>query len=272
MSTSHGPAPEALAPLVQAALKVARDRDTPVGDVPLLAVAEEAGISRSTLMRRLGGTRQALDDAVRAAGVDPSGQEPVRRRAVVATGTLISEQGLAAVTLERVAERARCSVHSLYAAFGGRDELLRATYEAYSPVVDLEALLAGPRGDLPDTVRAIYRLLVDSVRREPRVMPAVFAEALAGPTDSAGSTVADLRRHFFPRMLASVGEWLTDEIAAGRIRDIPVIPLVQQLTGPVIVHFLLRSVTDFLPEDELPTPDETIEIYTQAFLRAVARP
>jgi hypothetical protein len=34
-------------------------------------------MSRSTLLRRLGDSRAALDEAVRAAGVDPGGQ-PVR--------------------------------------------------------------------------------------------------------------------------------------------------------------------------------------------------
>ena len=37
------------------------------------------------------------------------------------------------MTLESVAEAADCSVHSLYAIFGTRDELFAAIYEQYSP-------------------------------------------------------------------------------------------------------------------------------------------
>jgi AcrR family transcriptional regulator len=84
--------------LVQAALRAAEKRGKDVADVPVLAIAREAGISRSTLLRRLSGTRAALDEAVRAAGVDPGGQVPVRARALNAAAALISECGLAATT------------------------------------------------------------------------------------------------------------------------------------------------------------------------------
>ncbi|WP_329612331.1 TetR/AcrR family transcriptional regulator [Streptomyces brevispora] len=257
------------ADVVQAALDAARDRGVPVAEVPLVVVAERAGISRSTLLRRLGGRRDALDDAVRAAGVDPGGHEPVRVRAVDAAAVVISERGLAAATLERVAAAAGCSVHSLYASFGGRDELLYSVYERYSPALDVEAVLKGPRADLADTVRAIHRLLVDALSREPRVLPAMMADALARPEDSS---VQAMYQRFFPRLLDGVGRWLTEEMAAGRVRRMPLLPLMHQMTGPVLFHFLLRPATEHLPGADLPTPEETIEVFTQTFLRAVATP
>lgn len=105
--------------LVDAALRAARAVGRDVADVPVIAIAREAGVSRSTLIRRLGGSRAALDDAVRAAGIDPGGQTPVRVRALDAAAELISTSGLAATTLEAIAAQAQCSVHSLYVAFGG---------------------------------------------------------------------------------------------------------------------------------------------------------
>src|ERR1700742_3201869 len=154
-------ADEVLVPeeLVQAALRAAEKRGKDVADVPVLAIAREAGISRSTLLRRLGGTRAALDEAVRAAGVDPGGQMPVRTRALTAAATLISESGLAAATLEAIAGRADCSVHSLYMAFGGRDELLRLLFERHSPIPDLEDVLDTATDDLTATVQRIYQAL-----------------------------------------------------------------------------------------------------------------
>jgi DNA-directed RNA polymerase specialized sigma24 family protein len=75
---------EASVDLVEAAMRAAAARDCDVADVPVAEIARAAGVSRSTLLRRLGGSRRALDDALRAAGVEPGGRRPVRERAVEA--------------------------------------------------------------------------------------------------------------------------------------------------------------------------------------------
>ncbi|MGV9310606.1 TetR/AcrR family transcriptional regulator [Streptomyces sp. NPDC003691] len=269
LSESGGKGPGAPVPadVVAAALRAAEARGVDIADVPLLAVAQEAGISRSTLMRRLGGTRRGLDDALRAAGVDPGGQLPVRDRAITAAATLISENGLGSLSLERVAAAAGCSVHSLYAVFGGRDELLRAVFERHSPILDIETVLADPRMDFDDRVRAVYRLFTEALGREPRVVPAMLAEALARPADD---TVQVLVRHAFPRMLGAIGQWLASEAAAGRIRDLPPLLLAQQFAGPVLIHFLLRPAWSRVPGIEVPETGEVCATFADTFLRAVA--
>ncbi|ROO86793.1 hypothetical protein EDD29_4374 [Actinocorallia herbida] len=82
--------PRVPAEMVAAALAAARRLRKDVADVPTREIAKEAGISRSTLVRRIGGGRRALDDAVSATGVDPGGQWPVRERALEAGARLIS--------------------------------------------------------------------------------------------------------------------------------------------------------------------------------------
>ncbi|SDH55318.1 DNA-binding transcriptional regulator, AcrR family [Sinosporangium album] len=264
-----GPGPERAAELVEAALRVADRLGKDVADVPMLAIAHEAGISRSTLVRRLGGSRRALDEAVRAAGVDPGGQRPVHDRAVAAGARLISEHGLAAATLEAVATAAQCSVHSLYAAFGCRDALLRAIFERYFPILDVEAVVAASPPDMGETVTRIYCLMAEALSREPRVAPAMFAEALARPTDPV---LRALLQHFCPRMLTGLGRWLASEVAAGRLRDVPLPLLMQQMVTPVLVHFLLRPAATCAPGMELPGVEETCAVFAEAFLRAVAEP
>src|SRR5687767_14674423 len=119
--------------IVRAATDEATESGRDVADVSLDAVARRAGISRATLYRRIG-SRRALDDAVRASGVDPGGRPDVRARATAAAADLIEEGGLAALTLEAVAARADCSLPALYGTFGGRDGLLRETFERFSPL------------------------------------------------------------------------------------------------------------------------------------------
>ncbi|MEV6863429.1 TetR/AcrR family transcriptional regulator [Streptosporangium subroseum] len=261
--------PRIPAEVVDAALRAAERLGKDVADVPVLAIAQEAGISRSTLLRRIGGSRHSLDEAVRAAGVDPGGQRPVRERAIEAGANLIGEHGLATLTLEAVAVAAQCSVHSLYASFGGRDELLRAIFETYSPILDVEKVVAGPHADLGETVATIYRLLAETLSREPRVMPAMLAEALACPS---GPALQGLLQHFAPRLLAGLGQWLAEEMAAGRIRTLPVPLLMQQMIGPVLMHFVTRPAAEQVPGIDLPDKEETCAVFAEAFLRAVAVP
>jgi len=255
------------AEVVEAALRAAETLGRDVADVPLVAIAREAGMSRSTLVRRLNGSRQLLDDAVRAAGVEPGGRPPVRERAVQAAASLISDRGLAAVTLEAVAAQADCSVHSLYAVFGGRDQLMRAVFDRYSPILDLDEAIAEPDMELGETVHRIYRSLAEAFSREPRVAPAMLAEGLARPTEPA---VLALLQYHVPRMLAGVGQWLAGEVAAGRIRDLPLTLLIQQMLAPIAIHTMVRPAAKNIPEIELPDVDQACVVFADNFLRAVA--
>lgn len=255
------------AEVVDAALRAAEALGRDVADVPLVAIAREAGMSRSTLVRRLNGSRQSLDDAVRAAGVEPGGRPPVRERAIEAAAKLISDRGLATVTLEAVAAQADCSVHSLYAVFGGRDELLRRVFDRYGPILDLEDLVAEPDAELSATVQRIYRLLAKTFSREPRVAPAMLAEGLARPT---GPTAQAVLQYFVPRMLAGVGQWLIAEVEAGRIRDLPLPLLIQQMLAPIAIHTMSRPAAAGIPGLAMPALDEVCQVFADNFLRAVA--
>jgi AcrR family transcriptional regulator len=271
---SVGPAmdidhPPVAAEFIEAAVRAAEALKRDIAEVPVSAIAAEARISRSTLVRRLGGSRSALDAAVRAAGIDPGGRPPVRLRALSAAATLISENGLAAATLEAIAERAECSVFSLHAAYGGRDELMRAVFDQYSPIRAIEEYLAQTQGDLHSTVHGFYRTVADALNREPRVTPAVFAEVFSRPASAA---VQSLARYAVPRMLGTLGGWFEAEIRAGHMRDQPVLVLAQQLLGPIVIHMLMRPAFPDVPGLTLPDIDNVCEAFAANFIRAVATP
>ena len=255
--------------LIEAAVRAAEALNRDIAEVPVSAIAAEAHISRSTLVRRLGGSRGTLDAAVRAAGINPGGRPPVRVRAVAAAATLISENGLAAATLEAIAERAECSVFSLHAAYGGRDELLRAVFDQYSPIGDIEAYLARRQGDFHTTVHGFYRTIADALDREPRVAPAMLAEVFSRPASPA---VQSLARYAVPRMFGTLEAWFAAEIQAGHIRDQPLVALAHQLVGPMMMHMLMRPAFPDVPGITLPNIDDVCKGFAANFIRAVATP
>ena len=142
--------------VIHATLQSAEQLGRDVADVPIVVIAHALGVSRSTLLRQLGGSRRALDDAVRDLGVDPGGRPPVRARAIEAAAVLIGAGGVASATLEAIAADADCSVPSLYATFGGRYALLQAVYDQYIPALEVTALLGESMAGLTETVRIVY--------------------------------------------------------------------------------------------------------------------
>ncbi len=115
-------------------------------------------------------------------------------------------------------------------------------------------------------MRQFYGLVIRTLTREPRLAPAVLAEAFARPNSPA---VQNLVQHNAPRLLASIGAWLDAEMQAGNIRDIPLPLLTQQLMSPVVLHMLVRPAMPHIPGIDLPDLDTVCDTFTQTFLRAV---
>jgi AcrR family transcriptional regulator len=251
--------------LVDAAIRVARRRGQYVDDVALTAIAEEAGVSRSTLLRRLGGNRAALDVAVAAKAPDLSHRPELRDRAIRAAAQLISEKGLAALTLDAVARAADCSVPSLHVIFGGRDGLLTAVFDREGPARDLEALIArGPAG-LEQTVRDLYRAFAEKFHHQPYVIPALFADLFGRPGGPA-SRVLGAR---IPHVLERIELLLRREAESGPLRSLPPLLLLQLLVGPMLLHLLIREATLSSSSGEGITVDQAIQEFAAAFARAV---
>jgi AcrR family transcriptional regulator len=253
--------------VIHATLRSAEQLGRDVADVPIVVIAHALGVSRSTLLRQLGGSRRALDDAVRDLGVDPGGRPPVRLRALEAAATLIGSGGVASATLEAIAVAADCSVPSLYATFGGRDALLEAVYDRYIPALDATALLGSSTAGLTETVRILYQELAELCSREPRVLSAVLVETLTRP---AGPGAAVLIEHGALRMIATLEDWLNGEVTAGRIRDLPRPVLIQQLISPVLVHAVMRPGLLNFPHVTLPDLHTSCQTLADAFARGVA--
>jgi AcrR family transcriptional regulator len=256
------------ATIVRAAITEAAEAGRPVAEVSLDRIARRAGLSRSTVYRRVR-TRRALEEAVREAGGDPGSRVGVRERAITAATELIVADGVAALTVEAVTRRVGCAATSVYAAFGDREGLLAAVFERHAPLPVVEELLtADPRrfADFESGVRAIYTAVFDTVADDTPVLQALLAEVLAKPNGIATQFFSE---QVLPRITSTVGAWLTEQTKAGRCADLPLSLLIPMLIAPISVHLLARPR---LLAAGGPVPDRhtVIEAMTAAFCHAAA--
>ncbi len=255
--------------IVQAAIAEARETGTPVAELSLDQIARRAGVSRSTIYRRVR-SRRALDDAVRTAGADPGSRVGVADRAIAAATEAIVADGVAALTVDGVARRVGCSVSAVHTAFGGREGLLAAVFERHAPLPTVVQLMA----DHPERftefesgVRAIYTVVFDTVDGQQGgigVLEALFAEVLAKPNGVGAQLFRD---RILPRITANIGGWLTDQIRAGHCADLPLSLLVPLLISPISVHLIARGR---LTTAGVSVPDRqtVIDVMTAAFCNA----
>lgn len=253
--------------VVAAAIAEAEQSGTPVAELSLDRIAARAGMSRSTIFRRIR-SRQALDDAVREAGVDPGRRVSVRDRAIAAAAELIVAEGVGALTVEEVARRVGCAVTSVHTQFDGRDGLLGAVFERHAPLPTVERMFtADPQrfADLAGGVRTIYTVIMDLADTDVGVIEALFAEVLAKPN---GAVMRLARERILPRIGATIGGWLATQIHAGRCANIPPSVLLPLFVAPVSVHLMARRRLVAAGE-RVPDRDSVVETLTDAFCRAV---
>lgn len=256
--------------IVAAAIAEAEESGKPIAEVSLERIARRTGISRSTMFRRVR-SRRALDEAVRAAGVDPGRRPGVRDRAIAAAAELVAANGVGALTVEDVARRVGCAVTSVHTQCGGREGLLAAVFERSAPLPVVEDMMSADPArfaEFTDGVRAIYTVVFDALAADVGVMEALVAEALAKPN---GAVMGLVREQVLPRINTTIGGWLNTQVQAGRCADLSSSLLLPLLIAPISVHLITRKR---LIAAGQPVPDRhtVIETMTGAFCAAVGFP
>jgi hypothetical protein len=112
----------------------------------------------------------------------------------------------------------------------------------------------------------VHHALIAAFGREPRVLPAIFADACGRP----GGPGHEMLRAMIPRTTASLHALLSPHIEAGRLQPLPFPLLVQLLLGPITTHMLLRPTLESALGGALPSVDEITDTLAGAYLRAVA--
>jgi AcrR family transcriptional regulator len=221
--------------------------------------AAAAGVAVRTLYR-LFGSRDAL---LREAGC---AQEPTARQRVLdAALDQVGRGGLAELSMDELAATAGVSRATLYRLFPGKSalfgELIRA-FSPWEPVADV--IDAMPEGHPEDVMPAVAQAIANAMQGRVGVLLRVVFELLQGDPDTAEGA-----RESMARGLPDLLGYLTNQMRAGRVRQMQPVLAIQLLAGPIVVHLLTRPLAEALIGFETPE-SELLDEIAHAWLRAMA--
>jgi AcrR family transcriptional regulator len=165
------------------------------------------------------------------AEVSPSTREKILDTAE----SLFARFGFAGVGMRAVAESVGVSKSALFHHFPSKRELWAAVHERCFVEFDLRLAAADTRAhDARERLRlfveGVIDALVENPARAPLLLRSLFEVDYDEPADQAA-------REVLQRVLARVADALTQGMASGELRRVPVQHTVQTLIGMTVFHF-----------------------------------
>lgn len=223
-------------------------------------LAAAAGVSLRTLYR-LFGSRQALLEEL-----DQELPPAARDRILESALELVGRRGLAELSMDELAADAGVSRATLYRVFPGKSALFRELIQAYSPweaVADVIEAATDPRPErvMPEVARALARAMTGRTG----LLLRVVMEILKGDPDTAEGA-----RRSLSRGLPDLMGYLSEQMAAGRLRRMHPVVAFQLLAGPIVIHQLTRPLAALIRFTEPMREEEVVAEIVSAWLRAMA--
>jgi len=198
-------------------------------------LATAARVSLRQLYRHFG-SRAAL---LHALDLEPAPH--ARERILAAALTLLGHVSLAELSMDDLAARADVSRATLYRIFPGKSALFRELIATYSPWESIARVLdesltsanAAPRDVIPKVARA----LSDALSGRTGVLLRMVFEMSRGQPDTAEGVQRSMLRG-----LPDLIQYLSQQMAAGRLRTVHPVLALQLLAGPLVAHELTRPL------------------------------
>lgn len=197
-------------------------------------IAGRAGVSRATFYRHFG-SRESL---LRSVALEP--QPAAEARILAAAKDMLIRESLEQLSMEALAAAAGVSRGTLYRIVPGKAALLSRLIEVYSPFEAVRSIIAEHPDEPPDVVfPMIGRAVVGVAGERLGLMRAIFHEITAG----SGPALEGMRP-LFEATLGALSEYITRQMAAGRIRPMHPILALQAFVGPIFFHLMTRPILE----------------------------
>lgn len=225
--------------------------------------ASAAGVSRASFYRSFK-SREALLDTLDVAP-EPGSSERILDAALVEVGA----HGLAALSMDDLADRAGVSRATLYRLFPGKAALFTGLIHAYSPLEPVTQLLAAMQDEppavlLPELARTVYRTVYGGGTNRIGFLRALLFEVsgLAPDTEEAA-------REVIVNMAGALGMYMATHMSEGRLRQMHPMLALQSFVGPIFFHLITRPVVEQMVGLDI-NGEQAVTELAQMWLRAMS--
>jgi AcrR family transcriptional regulator len=226
-------------------------------------VARSLGLSRATLYRQSGG-REALLDALAAAGADVGDRTAARTRILRAAGDVFARVGFDAASLEEIASVASVGIATVFRHFGDKDGLVTAFLDALpARRAAREAMATASEDVRRDLERLAERMLI-GMRDDEAVVRLLILETLRG-----SPLLGRVRAKSPTRMVTVLTNLLREHVQAGRLREVEPRVLAQAFAGMVLAFGVVAPI---LRGESATDPAATGRDITDLFLAGAQPP
>ncbi len=225
--------------------------------------ARAAGTSRATFYRHFK-SREALLDAL-----DVAPEPGTRERILAAAVELVGAQGLTALSMDDLADRAEVSRATLYRVFSGKSALLTGLIETYSPLEPVSRVILAHQHEpptvlMPELARTAYRAVYAGGENRAGLIRTLFFE-VSGLRPETEEAVTDT----ITRVVGLLVAYLMTQMAEGRLRRMHPLLALQSFIGPILFHILTRPIAERVLRLDI-EGEAAVTLLAETWLRAMA--
>jgi AcrR family transcriptional regulator len=205
------------------------------GEIPSLAeIAQVAGISRATLYRAF----SSREELLHALDLEP---EPESRDRLLAKALeMIGAEGLAALSMDALADAAGVSRATVYRVFPGKAVLFREVVKTYAPFERVAALVEQLADRLPEEVMPqVAQVFVEQLATRPGVFRTLGFEMSGEAAETEEATAFVLAGG-----IRSLLDYVQRQVQLGTVRPIAPVVALQAFLGPLIIHLMMRTLAE----------------------------
>lgn len=224
--------------------------------------AAAASVSRATFYRAF----RSRDELIEALNRTP--EPDSRARILRAALEMLGETGLAALSMDGLADSAGVSRATLYRLYPGKAALFTALVHAYSPLEPVAAVLAGredepPEAVIPDVARAVHHTVYPGGEYRTGLLRALFFEVSRLTPESQ-----EAARGALASLVGSLSGYVLSQMSAGRLRRMHPLLALQALIGPIFFHVMTRQAAQRVIGVEMDAEQSIAEL-AATWLRAM---